>query len=150
MRPQPWFAASAWNMVEQRPLEGFVFAVTPFNFASIAGVHFTGSTATLRGIWKTIGENIDRYKCYPRLIGESGGKDFIFAHVSADEAALVSGLLRGAFEYQGQKCSAASRASGTNDKAGNAINLQRWVSPRSIKENFCPPTDFRYSFMKEK
>jgi 1-pyrroline-5-carboxylate dehydrogenase len=384
MRPQPGSPASAWNMVEQRPLEGFVFAATPFNFASIAGnlptapammgntvvwkpassavytayaimrvleeaglpqgvinfvpgdgsdvgdaaladpnlagLHFTGSTATLRGIWKTVGENIDRYKCYPRIVGESGGKGFIFAHVTADEGALVTAMLRGAFEYQGQKCSAASRAyipepiwprvedallaelasikvgdvadftsfmgavidsaafqkitryieasrtssetrilagggaddkvgyfiqptvvqafdprhrlmeeeifgpvltiyvypesayeetlrlcdstspyaltgsvfardrraihtaanilrnaagnfyindkptgavvgqqpfgggraSGTNDKAGSALNLQRWVSPRSIKENFCPPTDYRYAFMKEK
>ena len=383
MRPQPGSPASAWNMVEQRPLEGFVFAVTPFNFASIAGnlptapammgntvvwkpassaiytayaimqvleeaglpagvinlvpgdgpvvggaaladpnlagVHFTGSSATLRDIWKTVGKNIDTYKCYPRLVGESGGKDFIFAHVSSEPAALVTALLRGAFEYQGQKCSAASRAyipdslwphvkesllaelaaikvgdvadfsnfmgavidssafqkisgylemaktsaeteivagggvdnrsgyfvqptiilthnprhrlmeeeifgpvlsiyvypesayedtlrlcdstsayaltgsvfaqdrraihtaanvlrhaagnfyindkptgavvgqqpfgggraSGTNDKAGSALNLQRWASPRSIKENFCPPTDFRYPFMKE-
>jgi 1-pyrroline-5-carboxylate dehydrogenase len=161
-------------MVEQRPLEGFIFAVTPFNFASIAGnlptapammgntvvwkpassaiytayaimqvleeaglpagvinfvpgdgsvvggaaladpnlagIHFTGSTATLRELWKTIGKNIDSYKCYPRLVGESGGKDFIFAHMSAEHAALVTALLRGAFEYQGQKCSAASRA----------------------------------------
>jgi 1-pyrroline-5-carboxylate dehydrogenase len=384
MQPQPGSATSVWNMVEQRPLEGFIFAVTPFNFASIAGnlptapammgntvvwkpassavytayaimrvleeaglppgvinfvpgdgpdvgdaaladanlagVHFTGSTGTLRGIWKAVGAQIDRYKCYPRIVGESGGKDFIFAHVSADEDALVTALLRGAFEYQGQKCSAASRAyvpepiwprvrdsllaetatikvgdvadfrsfmgavvdaaafqkikryleiaktspetgilagggaddrvgyfiqptviqtfnprhrlmeeevfgpvltvyvyqesayeetlrmcdstspyaltgsvfardrraihaaanilrnaagnfyindkptgavvgqqpfgggraSGTNDKAGSALNLQRWVSPRSIKENFCPPTDYRYPFMKEK
>jgi 1-pyrroline-5-carboxylate dehydrogenase len=383
MRPQPTSPASAWNMVEQRPLEGFVFAVTPFNFASIAGnlptapammgntvvwkpassaitiayaimqvleeaglppgvinfipgdgavvggaaladpnlagVHFTGSTATLREIWKAVAKNIDGSKCYPRLVGESGGKDFIFAHASAEEAALVTALVRGAFEYQGQKCSAASRAyipdslwprvkeallaevasikvgdvadfsnfmgavidatsfqkiarylelaktspetailagggaddrsgyfvqptviqtynprhrlmeeeifgpvltvyiypeaayeetlrlcdstspyaltgsvfardrraihaaanvlrhaagnfyindkptgavvgqqpfgggraSGTNDKAGSALNLQRWVSPRSIKENFCPPADFRYPFMKE-
>jgi 1-pyrroline-5-carboxylate dehydrogenase len=174
MRSQPWSAPGEWNMVEPRALEGFVFAVTPFNFASIAGnlptapammgntvvwkpassavytahrifrvlqeaglppgvinfvpgdgpdvgepalthpdlagVHFTGSTATLRGIWKTLGDNISRYKSYPRLVGESGGKGFVFAHVSADIRALVVALVRGSFEYQGQKCSAATRA----------------------------------------
>jgi 1-pyrroline-5-carboxylate dehydrogenase len=174
MEPQPRNVPSVWNMTEQRPLEGFVFAVTPFNFASIAGnlptapammgnvvlwkpassavysgyhimrllqdagmppgvinfvpgdgaavgnpalshrdlagVHFTGSTGTFRHIWRTVGENIPGYRSYPRIVGETGGKDFIVAHVSADVPALVTALLRGAFEYQGQKCSAASRA----------------------------------------
>lgn len=163
-----------WNQLEYRPLEGFVFALTPFNFTSIAGnlptapaimgntvvwkpsrtqmysayylmqlfreaglpdgvinlvpgsgkqigdivlnhpelagVHFTGSTSVFQHIWKTVGNNIANYKTYPRLVGETGGKDFIFAHESADVDALVTALVRGAFEYQGQKCSAASRA----------------------------------------
>lgn len=163
-----------WNRLEYRPLEGFVFAVTPFNFTSIAGnlpsapvlmgnvsvwkpassavysayhlmrlfqeaglpegvinfipgpgsqvgpmalasphlagIHFTGSTNTFQGMWKTVGENIRNYKCYPRIVGETGGKDFVVAHRSADVRALGVALIRGAFEYQGQKCSAASRA----------------------------------------
>ncbi|MCA8951461.1 MAG: L-glutamate gamma-semialdehyde dehydrogenase, partial [Planctomycetes bacterium] len=171
---QPESSAGCWNRIEQRGLEGFVFAVTPFNFTSIAGnlptapalmgtttiwkpasssvlsgywimrlleeaglppgvvnfvpgsgrkigdpalahadfagVHFTGSTAVFQGMWKSIGNNIHNYKCYPRIVGETGGKDFVFAHASADVDALVTALLRGAFEYQGQKCSAASRA----------------------------------------
>jgi 1-pyrroline-5-carboxylate dehydrogenase len=383
MQPQPRNVPTVWNMTEQRPLEGFVFAVTPFNFASIAGnlpvapammgntvlwkpassavytayqimrilgqaglppgvvnfipgdgatvgdpvlanpdlagVHFTGSTATLHRIWKIIGANIADYRSYPRIVGETGGKDFVFAHASADVQPLITALVRGAFEYQGQKCSAASRAyvpdslwpavrdgllaelstvkvgdvadftsfmgavidagafkkiaryielaksspdtqvlaggtyddrigyyiqptvvltenprhrlmeeeifgpvltiyvypekefeetlhlcdetspygltgsvfaqdrhalhkagnvlrhaagnfyindkptgaivgsqpfggsraSGTNDKAGSPLNLERWVTPRTIKENFCPPTDYRYRFMEE-
>ncbi|MCB9881000.1 MAG: L-glutamate gamma-semialdehyde dehydrogenase [Planctomycetes bacterium] len=171
---QPESAPGIWNRIEQRGLEGFVFAVTPFNFTSIAGnlptapammgttsiwkpastavlsgywimklleeaglpagvvnfvpgsgrtigdpaiahpdlagVHFTGSTGVFQGMWKAIGGNIDKYKCYPRIVGETGGKDFIFAHPSADIEALVAATVRGAFEYQGQKCSAASRA----------------------------------------
>jgi 1-pyrroline-5-carboxylate dehydrogenase len=171
---QPVSSHGCWNRVEHRPLDGFVFAITPFNFTSIAGnlptapallgntclwkpastsvysnwflmqllmdaglppgvinfipgsgaevgdpvlaserlagVHFTGSTGTFQGIWKTIGNNIANYKQYPRLVGETGGKDFIFAHASAGFEALVTALVRGAFEYQGQKCSAASRA----------------------------------------
>jgi 1-pyrroline-5-carboxylate dehydrogenase len=174
MQPQPSSIPSVWNMTEQRPLEGFVFAVTPFNFASIAGnlpsapammgntvlwkpassavytayhimrvleeaglppgvinflpgdgatvgdpvlthpdlagIHFTGSTRVFQGIWQTVGANISRYRNYPRIVGETGGKDFIVAHASADVPALITALLRGAFEYQGQKCSAASRA----------------------------------------
>ncbi|MFN2289656.1 MAG: L-glutamate gamma-semialdehyde dehydrogenase [Anaerolineae bacterium] len=383
MQPQPRSVPSVWNMTEQRPLEGFVFAVTPFNFASIAGnlptapalmgntvlwkpassavytayqimrvlmdsglppgvinflpgdgaavgdpvlasphlagVHFTGSTGTFQRIWRTVGNNISSYRYYPRVVGETGGKDFVVAHDSADVPALITALIRGAFEYQGQKCSAASRAyipdslwpdvrdgmlaelsslkvgdvadfrnfmgavidqaafdnikgyieladsspdaqilaggeyddrtgyfiqptvvltdnprhrlmqeeifgpvltvyvypageyeetlhltdttspygltgaifaqdriaaqkamdilrhaagnfylndkptgavvglqpfggsraSGTNDKAGSALNLERWVTPRTIKENFCPPTDYRYPFMAE-
>lgn len=171
---QPLSSDSLWNRSEWRPLEGFVFAITPFNFTAIAGnlpvsaalmgnvvlwkpsptqiysahvlmkilleaglpagvinlvfadgpmagdivfkhpdfagVHFTGSTKTFQSIWKKIGENIHLYKTYPRIVGETGGKDFVLAHESADVQALCAGLLRGAFEYQGQKCSAASRA----------------------------------------
>jgi len=173
-KQQPGSSAGCWNYVEQRPLEGFIFAVTPFNFASIAGnlptapammgnvclwkpasstvyiayyimrllkeaglpdgvinlvpgpgssvgnpvmasphlagVHFTGSTSVFHGMWKTIGENISSYRTYPRIVGETGGKDFVFVHKSADAEALAVALVRGAFEYQGQKCSAASRA----------------------------------------
>ncbi|MFC1502207.1 L-glutamate gamma-semialdehyde dehydrogenase [bacterium] len=173
-KQQPSSSTGCWNYVEQRPLEGFVFAVTPFNFASIAGnlptspammgnvvlwkpasstvyiahyimqmlkeaglpdgvinlvpgpgssvgnpvmasphlagIHFTGSTPVFQSMWKTIGENIASYKSYPRIVGETGGKDFVFAHASADLDALTVALVRGAFEYQGQKCSAASRA----------------------------------------
>jgi 1-pyrroline-5-carboxylate dehydrogenase len=76
----------------------------------LAGIHFTGSTATFQHLWETVGRNIRRYKAYPRVVGETGGKDFVFAHASADVPALATALTRGAFEYQGQKCSAASRA----------------------------------------
>jgi len=171
---QPLCTKDILNYVEYRSLEGFVFAITPFNFTSIAGnlptspalmgnavmwkpassavlpayyimkimkeaglpdgvinmipgpgsvigplvlnhpglggVHFTGSTAVFAEIWKTIGSDIRKYKSYPRIVGETGGKDFIFTHVSADEDALTTALLRGSFEYQGQKCSASSRA----------------------------------------
>lgn len=163
-----------WNRMEQRPLEGFVFALTPFNFTAIAGnlpssaammgnvvvwkpaytqiysanvimqvfreaglppgvinliyvdgpvagdvifnhpdfagIHFTGSTAVFQNIWQTIGNNIHKYKTYPRIVGETGGKDFVLAHPTADIDVLNTALVRGAFEYQGQKCSAASRA----------------------------------------
>lgn len=172
-REQPYSPQGVWNRMEYRPLEGFVFAVTPFNFTSIAGnlpaspalmgntvlwkpassavysayyfmrvlqeaglpdgvinfvpgsgaeigdrvlaspdlagVHFTGSTSTFQRMWKTVGGNIERYKSYPRIVGETGGKDFVFVHESADIDQLVTALVRGAFEYQGQKCSAASR-----------------------------------------
>jgi len=171
---QPISSAGVWNQMEYRPLEGFVFAISPFNFTALgvnlaatpallgntviwkpassavysayhlmrifheaglpdgvinflpgpgsqmgpvllkhpelAGVHFTGSTDVFREIWKTVGANIDHYRSYPRLVGETGGKDFVFAHPSADPQALAVALVRGAFEYQGQKCSAASRA----------------------------------------
>lgn len=171
---QPESVRGLWNRVEYRPLEGFVFALTPFNFTAIAGnlpacvammgnvtvwkpaypqiysanvimevlreaglpdgvinlvyvdgpvagdiifkhpdfagIHFTGSTKVFQTIWQTIGENISKYKTYPRIVGETGGKDFVMAHESADVKALATGLVRGAFEYQGQKCSAASRA----------------------------------------
>jgi 1-pyrroline-5-carboxylate dehydrogenase len=171
---QPVSPPGQWNRLEYRPLEGFVLAVTPFNFTSIAanlptapalmgntvlwkpassavyaawhilklleaaglppgvvnfvpgpgravgdpalasadlaGLHFTGSTATFQQMWRTIGENLPRYHGYPRIVGETGGKDFVFVHPSADVDAAAVALVRGAFEYQGQKCSAASRA----------------------------------------
>jgi 1-pyrroline-5-carboxylate dehydrogenase len=174
LQDQPVSPPGQWNRVEYRPLEGFVLAVTPFNFTSIAanlptapalmgnavlwkpassavysawhvmklleaaglppgvvsfvpgpgravgdpalaspdlgGLHFTGSTATFQGMWRTIGENVGRYRSYPRIVGETGGKDFVFVHPSADADAAAVALLRGAFEYQGQKCSAVSRA----------------------------------------
>src|SRR2546421_4162410 len=170
---QPISSPGVWNRMEYRPLEGFVFAISPFNFTAIganltaspalmgdvvpwtpastaayssywtlklleeaglppgvvnflpgsgaavgdpvlasehlAGVHFTGSTAVFHSIWKTVGQNIDRYRNYPRIVGETGGKDFIVAHPSADVDALATAIVRGSFEYQGQKCSAASR-----------------------------------------
>lgn len=170
---QPESAPGMWNRLEHRPLEGFIFALTPFNFTAIAGnlptapamvgntvvwkpaetqiysanvlmevfreagvpdgvinliyvdgptagdvifkhadfagIHFTGSTKVFKTIWKTIGENIDTYKGYPRIVGETGGKDFILAHKSADARGLATAIVRGAFEFQGQKCSAASR-----------------------------------------
>lgn len=171
---QPESAPGIWNYNEFRSLEGFIFALTPFNFTSIAGnlpaapammgnvvvwkpsktavysaavimdilreaglpdgvinlvyvggpaaadvifnspdfagIHFTGSTGVFQSMWKTIGENIHKYKSYPRIVGETGGKDFVFADPTADPQAVAIALLRGAFEYQGQKCSAASRA----------------------------------------
>lgn len=173
-RDQPGSLPGMWNRLEYRPLEGFVFALTPFNFTSIAanlpaaaalmgnvvvwkpadsqiysaqvimdlfkaaglpdgvinfitvdgpmagdiifkhrdfaGLHFTGSTGVFRSLWKTIGNNIDLYRTYPRIVGETGGKDFILAHPSAIPAAVATAISRGAFEFQGQKCSAASRA----------------------------------------
>lgn len=174
LESQPISSPGVWNRLDYRPLDGFVAAITPFNFTAIAanlpaapamlgntvvwkpsdtqmlsahyimnlfkdaglpdgvinlvaadgptfgntifsmrelaGVHFTGSTSTFQTIWKTVGENISRYESYPRLVGETGGKDFVFAHPSADAEAVAVALVRGAFEYQGQKCSAASRA----------------------------------------
>ncbi|MDC3050315.1 L-glutamate gamma-semialdehyde dehydrogenase [Flavobacteriales bacterium] len=171
---QPESAPGMWNRLEHRPLEGFILAITPFNFTSIcanlcaapammgnvivwkpagtqvysakvimdlfkaaglpdgvinlvpvsgpvlgdvvfnhkdfAGLHFTGSTGVFRQLWKTIGNNIEKYRSYPRIVGETGGKDFIVAHESAVPAEVATGISRGAFEYQGQKCSAASRA----------------------------------------
>jgi 1-pyrroline-5-carboxylate dehydrogenase len=171
---QPLSVPGVWNRMEQRPLEGFVYAITPFNFTAIAGnlptapalmgnvalwkpsptqqlaahhtmrlleaaglppgvinmlpgdglavsdvaladpdlagIHFTGSTATFQHLWSTVGTNISRYRGYPRIVGETGGKDFVVAHTSADVDVLRTALVRGAFEYQGQKCSAASRA----------------------------------------
>jgi 1-pyrroline-5-carboxylate dehydrogenase len=173
MAEQPYSPKGMWNREEYRPLEGFVFAVTPFNFTSIAGnlptapvivgnvslwkpassavysayylmklweeaglpagvinfipgsggevgdpvlaspdlagIHFTGSTSVFQGMWEKIGNNIHKAKYYPRIVGETGGKDFIFVHNTADVNALVVAALRGSFEYQGQKCSAASR-----------------------------------------
>ncbi|WP_422089591.1 L-glutamate gamma-semialdehyde dehydrogenase [Tenacibaculum ovolyticum] len=173
-KEQPASAPGIWNRVEYRPLEGFVYAITPFNFTSIAanlpaaaalmgnvvvwkpsdhqaysaqvivdlfkeaglpdgvinvvygdpvmitdtvlaspdfsGLHFTGSTHVFKHLWKQIGNNIDIYKTYPRIVGETGGKDFIWAHNSANPLQVATGITRGSFEYQGQKCSAASRA----------------------------------------
>jgi len=173
MEEQPYSPAGMWNRSEYRPLEGFIFAVTPFNFTSIAGnlptapaivgnvclwkpassavysayhlmklfeeaglpkgvinfipgsgaqvgtpvmsnpnlagIHFTGSTAVFQNMWKVVGDNLQNMKYYPRIVGETGGKDFIFAHNSANVDALVVAAIRGAFEFQGQKCSAASR-----------------------------------------
>jgi 1-pyrroline-5-carboxylate dehydrogenase len=173
-RDQPVSAAGIWNRVEYRPLEGFVFALTPFNFTAIAGnlpssaalmgnvvvwkpadsqvfsaqvimdifrlaglpggvinlihvsgkdagevifahpdfagLHFTGSTGVFQTLWKQIGNNISNYRSYPRIVGETGGKDFVIAHPSSDPQQVATALSRGAFEFQGQKCSAASRA----------------------------------------
>src|SRR5574341_579577 len=170
---QPATGRSMWDYAEYRALEGFILAVTPFNFTSIAGnlptapalmgntviwkpasstvytgyylmrlfeaagmppgvinfvpgdgsalsqvalhhpslagIHFTGSTGVFQMMWRTVGENIQKYRTYPRLVGETGGKDFIVAHASADPEALAVAAVRGAYEYQGQKCSAASR-----------------------------------------
>jgi 1-pyrroline-5-carboxylate dehydrogenase len=170
---QPLSSPGVWNRLEYRPLEGFVLAVSPFNFTAIganlstspalmgntvvwkpastaaysayyvmrllhaaglpdgvinlvygpgsavgdvaiaspdlAGIHFTGSTGVFQSMWKTVGQNIDRYRSYPRLVGETGGKDFIVAHPTADLDAVVTAIVSGSFEYQGQKCSAASR-----------------------------------------
>ena len=200
---QPNSSEAVWNRVEQRPLEGFVFALTPFNFTSIAGnlpsapammgntvvwkcsntqvysakvlmdafmaagvppgvinlvfvsgpvagneifshpdfagIHFTGSTEVFRNIWRMIGNNIEKYKTYPRIVGETGGKDYIFAHNTADLDALVVAMVRGAFEYQGQKCSAASRA---------YIPASIWPGVRKMMEEMIggikmgPPEDF--------
>ncbi len=173
-KQQPISAKGIWNRVEQRPLEGFVYAITPFNFTAIAGnlpscvammgnvvvwkpaatqifsanvivevfkkaglpdgvinviygdssmitntildsadfagIHFTGSTGVFNNFWKTIGTNISKYKTYPRIVGETGGKDFVWAHPTSNAKEVATALSRGAFEYQGQKCSAASRA----------------------------------------
>ena len=174
LQEQPISSAGVWNRTDYRPLEGFVYAITPFNFTAIAGnlptapalmgntvlwkpsvtqqfsahllmrlleeaglpagvinmltgsgipvsevalahpdlagIHFTGSTKTFQHLWRTVGTNIDGFRTYPRLVGETGGKDFVLAHASANPAAVKTALTRGAFEYQGQKCSAASRA----------------------------------------
>jgi 1-pyrroline-5-carboxylate dehydrogenase len=184
---QPGSSATIWNRSEWRPLEGFVFALTPFNFTSIAGnlqtapammgntvvwkpsktqvysaavimevlmqaglpdgvinmafasgpvaaetvmehpefsgIHFTGSTGVFQGIWEKIGKNIRKYKSYPRIVGETGGKDFIFMHESADAHQVATALARGAFEFQGQKCSAVSRA---------YIPSNRWEEVKTI------------------
>jgi 1-pyrroline-5-carboxylate dehydrogenase len=200
---QPDSAKGMWNRAEVRGLEGFVYAITPFNFTSIAvnlpcapalmgcavlwkpaatslhaswvameileqaglppgvinmvagdasmisnvalahpelsGIHFTGSTSTFNNLWAEVGKNISKYKHYPRVVGETGGKDFIFAHESADPDELVTALIRGAFEYQGQKCSAASRAY-------IPTNLWQKIKDRLVSEvnqiKMGNPTDF--------
>ncbi|MBM9602620.1 L-glutamate gamma-semialdehyde dehydrogenase [Desulfopila inferna] len=204
-REQPKSSPGIWNYMQYRPLEGFVFAVTPFNFTAIAGnlptapaimgncvvwkpasscvytpylfmkileeaglpdgvinfipgsgakvgeicladphlagIHFTGSTAVFQKMWKTVGENIEKYESYPRIVGETGGKDFVFVHSSADVEQVVTALIRGAFEYQGQKCSAASRA---------YIPKSLWPEVRKGLERgyekitMGPPTDFTH------
>jgi 1-pyrroline-5-carboxylate dehydrogenase len=203
IQDQPNSAPGIWNQLEYRPLEGFVFAITPFNFTSIAGnlptapaiagntvlwkpastavysghflmnllkeaglpdgvinflpgsggdvgdpalaspdlagIHFTGSTAVFQHIWRTVGGNISDYKAYPRIVGETGGKDFIFVHESAPVAETATAFVRGAFEYQGQKCSAASRA---------YVPSTMWDDLRAKLEAMCaeismgPPADF--------
>ncbi len=209
---QPESSYGCWNYVEQRPLEGFVFAVTPFNFTSIAGnlptapammgnvvlwkpassavysayfimqllkeaglpdgvinmipgpggsvgnpvmanshlagVHFTGSTEVFQGMWKTVGNNIDKYFTYPRIVGETGGKDFIFVHNSADIDVTTTAIVRGAFEYQGQKCSAASRAyipeSMWNDLKTKLVNMVKKIdmgSPEDFSNFMCAIID---------
>ncbi len=201
-REQPNSSKGVWNYVQYRPLEGFVFAVTPFNFTAIAGnlptapaimgntvvwkpasscvftpylfmkilqeaglpdgvinfvpgsgadvgdvcledsnlagIHFTGSTAVFQSMWKSIGRNIEKYRSYPRIVGETGGKDFIFVHNSATVEPVITALIRGSFEYQGQKCSAASRAYIPK-------SLWPWIREGLIMEHtrikMGPPTD---------
>ncbi|MEV5509430.1 L-glutamate gamma-semialdehyde dehydrogenase [Streptomyces orinoci] len=187
-------SAGVWNRSDHRPLEGFVYAITPFNFTAIAGnlptapalmgnvvvwkpsptqthsavllmqlleeaglpkgvinlvtgdglevsevalnhpelagIHFTGSTKTFQYLWKTVGNNIEKYRSYPRLVGETGGKDFVVAHPSADPAVLKTALTRGSFEFQGQKCSASSRA-----------YIPRSIWENGFKEEFCAEVD---------
>ncbi len=200
---QPASSAGIWNRVEYRPLEGFVFALTPFNFTAIAGnlpsapammgnvvvwkpsktavysaniimqifreaglpdgvinlvyasgpvaakevfehpdfagFHYTGSTEVFQSIWKTIGNNIHKYKTYPRIVGETGGKDFIIAHKSCDAAAVATAISRGAFEYQGQKCSAASRA---YLPASRWEEIKKLVHTQLQDMRMGPPEDF--------
>ncbi|PIS47899.1 MAG: 1-pyrroline-5-carboxylate dehydrogenase [Elusimicrobia bacterium CG08_land_8_20_14_0_20_51_18] len=200
---QPYSPRPTWNYVNYRPLEGFIFAVTPFNFTSIAGnlptapavmgntviwkpastavysgyqlmklwqaaglpdgvinmvpgsggevgnpvlnnpdfmgLHFTGSTAVFKGMWSAIVKNLDNYRGYPRIVGETGGKDFIFAHESCDRKALITAIVRGSFEYQGQKCSAASRAY-IPQSVWNAIKDELVDQIKSIKMG--PAEDF--------
>ena len=107
---------------------------------NLSGIHFTGSTRVFQQMWKTIGENISRYKAYPRIVGETGGKDFVFAHSSAEIKPLVTGLVRGSFEYQGQKCSAASRA-----YIPRSIwpEVEAELKRQMAEIKMGPPTDFR-------
>lgn len=209
---QPESSATLWNYLEQRPLEGFIFAVTPFNFTSIAGnlptapalmgntvvwkpassavysayyimqilkaaglpdgvinlvpgsggkvgepamnspelagVHFTGSTPVFQGMWRTIGMNIQKYHVYPRIVGETGGKDFIFVHQSAQVDETATAIIRGAFEYQGQKCSAASRAyvpesiwPALKDKLVTLVKQIKMGSPEDFRNFMCAIID---------
>ena len=203
---QPISAPGMWNRMDHRPLDGFVVAITPFNFTSIAanlpmapalmgntvvwkpsptqqlsahftmrmleaaglppgvvnlvtgdgaavsevalpdpelgGVHFTGSTRTFRLLWRAVAENLERYRSYPRLVGETGGKDFIVAHPSADPGSVTIGMVRGAFEYQGQKCSAASRAYVPRSLWDGGLREQLADTTRSIR--YGDVTDFSY------
>ncbi|NPA37445.1 MAG: L-glutamate gamma-semialdehyde dehydrogenase [Chlorobi bacterium] len=200
---QPESAPGIWNRLEYRPLEGFIFALTPFNFTSIAGnlqtapalmgntvvwkpsktavysanilmqvfkeagvpdgvinlvyasgpvaakvvfshpdfagFHFTGSTEVFQNIWKTIGTNIHKYKTYPRIVGETGGKDYIFAHKNCDAKAVATAISRGAFEYQGQKCSAASRAYLPESRYDE---IMKYVHEDLATMKMGPPEDF--------
>jgi 1-pyrroline-5-carboxylate dehydrogenase len=209
---QPLSSAAMWNQVDYRPLEGFVFALTPFNFASIAGnlptspalmgntvvwkpasaaipcawyimklleaaglppgvinfvpgrgaevaevvlthrdlagVHFTGSTAVFNSMWETIGKNMSAYRSYPRIVGETGGKDFIVAHPSADPQAFAVAVIRGGYEYQGQKCSAASRIyvpkslwKDIRDRIVSMIGEIRMGDPRDFRSFMCAVID---------
>jgi 1-pyrroline-5-carboxylate dehydrogenase len=205
---QPLYSPTGiWNSVQQRPLEGFVFAVAPFNFTAIGGnlasspaimgntvllkpatscvytpylfmqilkeaglpdgvinfvpgpgamvgqlcfehpdlggIHFTGSTAVFHQMWQAVGNNIAKYKSYPRIVGETGGKDFVFAHRSANVRQLVTGLVRGAFEFQGQKCSAASRAY-IPQSLWEDVRRELEADMSAIKMG--PPSDFRNFF----
>jgi 1-pyrroline-5-carboxylate dehydrogenase len=203
---QPLSVPGMWNQMDHRPLEGFVVAITPFNFTSIAanlglapalmgntvvwkpsptqqlsahslmrmyeaaglppgvinmvtgdgtavsrvaladpdlgGVHFTGSTRTFKYLWRTVTEHLDAYRSYPRLVGETGGKDFVVAHRSADPAAVTTALVRGAFEYQGQKCSAASRA--YLPRSLWQDGLRERVADVTTTIEYGDVTDFRY------
>jgi 1-pyrroline-5-carboxylate dehydrogenase len=215
---QPLNSPGVWNHLEYRPLEGFVYAVSPFNFTAIggnlstspalmggvaiwkpassamlsayyvfrileaaglppgvinflpgsagmitdgllksrdlAGIHFTGSTEVFQNMWKTVGENISKYRSYPRLVGETGGKDFIVAHESADVDALSVAIVRGGFEYQGQKCSAASRIyvpqslwKGVRDRSVAMMKEIRMGDPRDFR-NFVSAVIDRKAFDK--
>lgn len=201
---QPQSSSGVWNRTEYRPLEGFIYALTPFNFTSIAGnlpsapaimgnvvvwkpsknavysanvlmqvfreaglpdgvinlvfasgeviarvifdhpdfagFHFTGSTHVFQSIWKTIGNNISKYKSYPRIVGETGGKDYIFVHNSCDTKAVATAMIRGAFEYQGQKCSAASRAYLPESKWPE---IRQYIKDDLSNLRMGPPEDFR-------
>jgi 1-pyrroline-5-carboxylate dehydrogenase len=215
---QPISSPGVWNQLEYRPLEGFVYAVSPFNFTAIggnlstapvlmggvsiwkpassamlsayyvfkvlqaagmppgvvnfvpgsagmitdtllaspqlAGIHFTGSTEVFQHMWKTVGENIARYQSYPRLVGETGGKDFIVAHPSADPEALAVAIVRGAFEYQGQKCSAASRVyvpqSLWKDVRDRTIDMMKQIRMGDVRDfrNFVSAVIDRKAFEK--
>jgi 1-pyrroline-5-carboxylate dehydrogenase len=114
-------------------------ALTDSHFA---GLHFTGSTSTFKSLWRIIAENLDRYRAYPRIVGETGGKDFVVAHSSADPASLVTALVRGAFEYQGQKCSAASRAYLPRSLWDNGLREALVETTKTV--SYGDVTDFRY------
>jgi len=209
---QPISSPGDWNMTDYRPLEGFVYAISPFNFTSIganlptapalmgnvaiwkpartsllssyylmrllqeaglppgvinflpgnsgqitdtllasphlAGIHFTGSTGTFHLLWKKVAENLENYRSYPRIVGETGGKDFIVAHPSADADAVTTAMVRGAFEYQGQKCSAASRAyipeslwPRVKEELGAQLEEVRMGDPRDFENFVCAVID---------